>query len=262
MQATLSAETTPTHGAARLRAKWKAGEPTFGLWAAIGSSLTAELGAVTGFDYVCVDLQHGLSDERTMVTMLQATVAAGSTPLVRVAWNEPGLIMRALDLGATGVIVPLVGNRAEAARAVEACRYPPEGTRSYGPSRAQLVVGSTVPAELAAAALCFVMIETREGLERVEEIAGTPGLDGIYVGPSDLSLALGLTPGVGGPALEEAIARVREAAHAHGLIAGMHCASGLAARARAAEGFELVTVGVDSSLFRATIARELSDASS
>src|SRR5205085_1042568 len=117
-------------------------EPTFGLWAAIPASLTAELGAAAGYDYVCIDLQHGLSDEHTMVTMLQATVAAGATPLVRVAWNEPGLIMRALDLGAAGVIVPLVGSREEASRAVQACRYPPEGSRSYGPSRAQLLVGS------------------------------------------------------------------------------------------------------------------------
>ena len=253
---------SPRPGAARLRQKWHAGEPALGLWAAIPTSLTAELGAAAGYDYVCVDLQHGLSDERTMVSMLQATVAAGSTPLVRVAWNEPGLIMRALDLGAAGVIVPLVGGRGEAARAVQACRYPPDGTRSYGPSRAELVIGSSAPVELAAAALCFVMVETRDGLEHVDEIAATPGLDGIYIGPSDLSLALGLVPRVGGPALEEAIQRVREAAHANGLIAGMHCADGKAARARAAEGFELITVAVDSSLFKATIARELETARS
>jgi 4-hydroxy-2-oxoheptanedioate aldolase len=253
---------SPGSGAARLRQKWKAGEPALGLWAAIPTSLTAELGAAAGYDYICVDLQHGLSDEGTMVSMLQATVAAGSTPLVRVAWNEPGLIMRALDLGAAGVIVPLVGCRAEAARAVQACRYPPDGTRSYGPSRAELVIGSSAPAELAAAALCFVMVETRDGLEQVDEIAATPGLDGIYIGPSDLSLALGLVPRAGGPALEEAIQRVREAAHAHGLIAGMHCADGKAARARAAEGFQLITVAVDSSLFKATIARELESARS
>jgi 4-hydroxy-2-oxoheptanedioate aldolase len=227
------------------------------MWAAIPTSLTAELGAAAGYDYVCIDLQHGLSDERTMVSMLQATVAAGSTPLVRVAWNEPGLIMRALDLGAAGVIVPLVGSRAEATRAVQACRYPPDGTRSYGPSRAELVIGSSIPAELASEALCFVMVETRDGLDQVDDIAATPGLDGIYIGPSDLSLALGLVPRVGGPALEEAIERVREAAQAHGLIAGVHCPNGDAARARAAQGFELITVAVDSSLFKATIAREL-----
>jgi 4-hydroxy-2-oxoheptanedioate aldolase len=257
----MTEELTPLLAGRRLRAKWDAGEATLGLWAGIPSSLTAELAATVGYDYVCVDLQHGLSDETTMVSMFQATVAAGSTALARVAWNEPWLIMRALDLGAAGVIVPLVGSGAEAARAVQACKYPPEGGRSYGPIRAELAVGSSAPDELAAAVLCFAMVETREGLERLDEIASTPGLDGIYVGPADLSLALGLTPpAVGSPPLEDAIARVRETAHAHGLIAGMHCAGGHAARARAAEGFELITVGVDSSMFKSTISRELADA--
>lgn len=249
-------------GAARLRARWAAGQPAFGLWTAIPASITAEMAGAAGYDYVCVDLQHGLSDEWTMVSMLQAAVAGGTTPLVRPIWNEPGLIMRALDLGAAGVIVPLVSSRAEAERAVAACRYPPQGTRSYGPSRAELVIGSSAPADLAAAALCFVMIETADGLDQVEEIAGTPGLDGLYIGPSDLSLALGLTPGVGGEALEEAIARIRETAHRHGLIAGMHCRAGEVARTRAAEGFELVTVAVDSSLFRSALAGEISVARS
>ncbi|MBV9165046.1 MAG: hypothetical protein JO342_02730 [Solirubrobacterales bacterium] len=244
-----------------LREKWDAGQPTFGLWAGIPSSLTAELGATSGYDYVCVDLQHGLSDERAMVSMFQATVAAGAVPLSRVAWNEPWLIMRTLDLGAAGVIVPLVGSAADAARAVEACKYPPVGNRSYGPIRAQLLVGSVAPAELAGAVACLVMVETREGLDHVAEIASTPGLDGIYVGPSDLSLALGLPPpSIGHPALEEAIAHVRETCEAHGLIAGMQCANGQAARARAAEGFKMVTVGVDASLFRGAIARELAQA--
>lgn len=245
----------------RLRAKWEAGQPAFGLWAAIASSLTAETAAAAGFDYVCIDLQHGMSDEQTMVSMLQATVAAGSTPLVRVAWNEPWLIMRALDLGAAGVIIPLVGSGEEAVRAVQACNYPPGGSRSYGPIRAELVVGSGAPADLAGKVLCFVMVETRDGLDRLDEIASTPGLDGIYIGPADLALALGLTPGVKGSApLEEAIARVRETCHARGLIAGMHCGGGQAAQVRAAEGFELITVGVDASLFSAKIAAELAAA--
>jgi 4-hydroxy-2-oxoheptanedioate aldolase len=246
--------------AARLRAKWEAGETTFGLWAAINASITVELGAAAGYDYVCIDLQHGLSDEQGMVAMLQGAVAAGATPLVRPMWNEPGLIMRELDLGAAGVIVPLVSSRAEAARAVDACRYPPVGTRSYGPSRAELRVGSSAPEDLAAAALCFVMIETRDGLDHVEEIAATPGLDGLYIGPSDLSLALGLSPGVGGPELEQAIARILEVAHAHELIAGMHCHGGQAARDRAEQGFDMVTVAVDSNLFRAAITQALAEA--
>jgi 4-hydroxy-2-oxoheptanedioate aldolase len=243
-----------------LRAKWDQGQPAFGLWAGIDSSLTAELAAGAGYDYVCVDLQHGMSDERTMVSMFQATAGAGSTPLARLAWSEPWLIMRALDLGAAGVIVPLVGSGAEALRAVQACKYPPDGNRSYGPIRAEHVVGSSSPSELAGSVLCFAMVETRDGLDRLEEIAGTPGLDGIYIGPADLALAIGRTPGAGGDALDEAIALVRETCEAHGLIAGMHCRSGQAAQAYAAQGFKLITVGVDSSMFKSTIARELADA--
>lgn len=258
----MSAEAGDLRGAARLRARWDSGQPAFGLWTAIPASITAEMGGAAGYDYVCIDLQHGLSDDFTMVSMLQAAAAGGTTPLVRPVWSEPGLIMRALDLGAAGVIVPLVNSRAEAERAVAACRYPPQGTRSYGPSRAQMVIGSAAMGDLAAGALCFVMIETADGLDHVDEIAATPGLDGLYIGPSDLSVALGLTPGVGGEELESAIARIRETAHRHGLIAGMHCRNGEAARARAAEGFELVTVAVDFGLLSSALANELSVARS
>jgi 4-hydroxy-2-oxoheptanedioate aldolase len=251
----------------RLRAKFEAGEPAFGLWAGIPSSLTAELAAAAGYDYVCVDLQHGLSDEATMVSMFQATQAAGAAPLARLAWNEPWLIMRALDLGAAGVILPLIDNAEEAAKAVESCRYPPVGKRSYGPIRAELVMGSNTPDELGGDALCFAMIETREGIENLDEIAATPGLDGLYIGPSDLSIALGLAPGgvVADPSrdrpkLAEAIDRIRQVCEAHGLIAGMHCGAGEVASHYAQEGFRLITVGVDTNLFKTMIGRELSAA--
>jgi len=248
----------------RLRAKIEAGEAAFGLWAGIPTSLTAELAGATGYDYVCVDLQHGLSDEATMISMFQATQAAGATPLARLAWNEPWLIMRALDLGAAGVILPLIDNAAEARRAVESCRYPPVGRRSYGPIRAELVMGSAAPDTVGGDALCVAMIETREGLENLEEIAATPGLDGLYIGPSDLSIALGLPPGrlVGEMGedrkpLADAIERIRRACEANGLIGGIHCGSGAAAEQYARQGFRLITVAVDTNLFKATIGREL-----
>ncbi len=248
----------------RLRAKVEAGEPVFGLWAGIPTSVTAEFAGHAGYDYVCVDLQHGLSTEATLVSMFQAAQAGGAVPLARLAWNEPWLIMRALDLGAAGVIVPLIDNAAEAARAVEACRYPPHGKRSYGPVRAELLVGSASPDELGGDALCIAMIETREGLDNLDEIAATPGLDGLYVGPSDLSLALGLPPravavdpGDDRQALADAIERVRDACIANGLIPGMHCAAGQAAARYADSGFRLITVGVDTSWYKAAIRREL-----
>jgi 4-hydroxy-2-oxoheptanedioate aldolase len=248
----------------RLRTKWDADEAAFGLWGSIPSSLTAELAAAAGYDYVCVDLQHGLSDEATMVSMFQASQAAGAAPMARLAWNEPWQIMRALDLGAVGVILPLIDNAAEAAKAVQACRYPPHGRRSYGPVRAEMVFGSASLEDIGAQALCFAMIETREGLENLDEIAATPGLDGLYIGPSDLSIALGLPPravvdGVGEDrqALSDAIERVLEACRANGLIAGMHCGGGSAAQRYASDGFRLITVAVDTNLFKAAIRREL-----
>ena len=251
----------------RLRAKWEAGEPAFGLWASIPSSLTAELAAAAGYDYVCVDLQHGGSTEATMVSMFQAAQAGGAVPLARLAWNEPWLIMRALDLGAAGVILPLIDNADEAVRAVESCRYPPHGRRSYGPIRAQLLVGSAAPDELGEDALCIAMIETRDGLDNLDEIAATPGLDGLYIGPSDLSIALGLPPravtvdpGEDREALANAIERVREACVANGLIPGMHCAAGEAAARYAESGFKLITVGTDTGWYRAALQRELDTA--
>jgi 4-hydroxy-2-oxoheptanedioate aldolase len=248
-------------GRERLDQCWKEDRPAFGLWGSIASTLTAELAAAAGFDYVCVDLQHGSADEDRMVSMFEAIEARGAAPLARVTYNEPWMINRVLDLGAAGVIVPLVSTAEEARRAVSACRYPPHGVRSYGPLRAALTVGSSDPERLAAGALCFVMIETREGLDNVEEIAAIRGLDGIYIGPSDLSLGLGREPGHGGDVLERAITRIREACAGTGVVPGMHCNGGGAeASQRAAAGFRLVTVGVDAALFRARIADELSAA--
>jgi 4-hydroxy-2-oxoheptanedioate aldolase len=248
----------------QLRAKWDGDEAVFGLFAGIPTALTAELEGAAGYDYVCVDLQHGLADEATMISMFQATQAAGAAPLARLAWNEPYLIMRALDLGAVGVILPLIDSAADAARAVEACRYPPQGRRSYGPIRAQMVVGSASMDALAGEVLCFAMIETREGLANLDEIAATPGLDGLYIGPSDLAIALGLPPrgvtnetGEDRPALAEAIERILQACVANDLIAAIHCGSGRAAAHYAGVGFRLITVGVDTHLFRAAISREL-----
>ena len=248
-------------GRDRLDRCWSEDRPAFGLWGSIPSPLTAELAAVAGFDYVCVDLQHGGADEDRMVAMFEALEARGAVPLARVAYNEPWMVNRVLDLGAAGVIVPLVNTAEEARRAVSGCRYPPHGVRSYGPLRAALTVGSADPERLAAGALCFVMVETRHGLENVEAIAATRGLDGIYIGPSDLALGLGREPGHGGDLLERAITRIREACAAAGIVAGMHCNGGGAeAKERAAAGFRLVTVGVDAVLFRARADEELAAA--
>jgi 4-hydroxy-2-oxoheptanedioate aldolase len=168
-----------------LRAALDGERPLIGLWASIPSTLTAEATAAAGADYIVVDQQHGAVEPGALLAMLQAIAAGGAPSMVRVAANDPFVIGHALDVGAHGVIVPMVDDGAAAARAVAACRYAPEGVRSFGALRG----GGE-----GARPLCLVMIETRAGLEAVDEIAATPGLDGIYIGPSDLSLSLGLQP--------------------------------------------------------------------
>src|SRR5215213_5660503 len=145
-----------------LKEIWSEGRAALGLWMTVPGSIGAELLAGAGVDYVCVDQQHGVIDYASMVPMFQAIGAAGAAPITRVVQNDPGLIMQSLDAGALGVIVPLVNDATEAARAVAACRYPPRGIRSYGPVRAAGVIGSRDPEVLAERVLCIVMVETRE----------------------------------------------------------------------------------------------------
>lgn len=240
------------------------GGTVFGMWAGIASSLPAEFAGAMGYDYVCIDQQHAAIDAADMTAMMQGARAGGAAPLVRVAENQPWLIARALDMGALGVIVPMVDDAEAAGRAVAACRYLPEGRRSFGPVRAGLAVGSARTADLGSEPLCMVMIETREGLDNVEAIAQTPGLDGLYVGPSDLALALGLEPGrrLEAPALLEAVEHVRQVCESNGLIAAVHCLNGEDAARVSEQGFSLITVGVDLLFLQAGMASELAAARS
>jgi 4-hydroxy-2-oxoheptanedioate aldolase len=231
-----------------LREQLEAGGPAIGLWASIPSALTAEAAALAGPDYVVADQQHGALDPVTLMAMLTAIAGAGVAPLVRVARNEPFAIGQALDLGAEGVIVPMVESAEEAARAVAACRYAPEGTRSFGALRAG---AGTRP-------LCLVMIETRTGLENAAAIAATPGLDGVYVGPSDLALSLGLQPTIRleHPPVLEALAVVHAACADAGITAGVHCLAAEDVPAQA-ERFAMVTAGGDTLLLQGATAAAL-----
>jgi 4-hydroxy-2-oxoheptanedioate aldolase len=242
-----------------LKAAWDEGRTAFGLWMTVPGSIGAEILAGTGVDYVCVDQQHGVIDYDSMVPMFQAIRAGGTSAITRVLSNDPFLIMKALDAGAWGVIVPLVNNAEDAARAVAACRYPPRGMRSYGPVRAAGLIGSRDPEDLAGEVLCIVMVETREGLEKVEEIAATPALDGIYVGPSDLALSLGLPPTLDIKEAEhaDAVERIRDACRRNGIAAGIHSVSGEWARRHTEAGFDMVTVATDAALLKNAALREV-----
>jgi 4-hydroxy-2-oxoheptanedioate aldolase len=212
-------------------------------------------------DFVCADQQHGLVEPGDLATLFAAIEEGGAAPLTRLAANDPAQIMRSLVHGGRGVIVPLVETGAQAAAAVAACRYPPRGTRSWGPLRAAQVLGSRQPAVLDADPLCIVMVETRDGLDNVDEIAATPGLDAIFVGPSDLALALGLPPSPeAGPEHQAALDAIRAAGARHGVPVGVHCNAGALAARRSAEGFAFVTIGEDHALLARAVAHELAAA--
>jgi 4-hydroxy-2-oxoheptanedioate aldolase len=246
---------TATH----IRAQWKEGRPVFGIWAALACPFAVELMAGPGIGYLCVDQQHGVVDYSDAVNMFMAAHARGVAPITRVPANESWMIGKALDAGAQGVVVPLVNNREEAAAAVSACRYPPRGVRSFGPIRSALVSGARDTATLGDSVLCFVMVETREGLRNIEEIASTPGLDGIYVGPADLALGMGLAPDLDKtePEHAAAIQTILEACRRNRIEAGIQCSSGKSGRSYAEKGFRLVTIAKDSSLLQAAARAEI-----
>nr|WP_272956070.1 aldolase/citrate lyase family protein [Actinopolymorpha rutila] len=233
-----------TEFAARIRRR----ERAIGYWSAMDAPVATERIGRLGYDYVVLDAQHGLIGYSGILNGLMAVDAgAQAVGMVRVEDNHLTPIGRALDAGAAGVIVPLVNTPAEAAGAVSATRYPPVGRRSYGPMRSGLRIGPR-PSEADASTLVFAMIETREGLENVEAICRTPGLDGVYVGPSDLVLGIGGAfpgdPAVSGE-FESALRAVGDAARAAGVAAGIHTHDGEVAAKRLAEGFTFASVASD-----------------
>jgi 4-hydroxy-2-oxoheptanedioate aldolase len=237
----------------RLRQLWQQGQTAFNGWLAIPSSFSAETMAHTGWDTLTVDLQHGLVDYQAMVGMLQAISTTETVPVVRVPWLEPGILMKTLDAGAYGVICPMINNADDAHRLVQYTHYAPMGTRSFGPVRALLYGGSDYPVEANRTIVTFAMIETAKALDNLDSILSVEGLDAIYIGPSDLSLALGCKPTFDDvePPVAQAIDHILARAKAHGLVAGIHNGTPEAALARAAKGFQFVTVASDARLMAA-----------
>ena len=237
----------------RLRELWAAGKPAINGWCSIPGAFSAELMASMGWDSVTIDTQHGVIGYSEMLGMLQAVSTTAAVPLVRVSWNQPGEIMRALDAGAYGVICPMINDAAECAAFVQACRYPPEGFRSSGPTRAIVYGGPDYHAKANGEMLTFAMIETAQGLANVEAIVATPGLDGVYIGPSDLSLAIGGPPGQDSdaPALMAAFDKILTACKAAGVRVGVHTASVAYSQKMIGRGFDFVTAGIDTRYIRA-----------
>jgi 4-hydroxy-2-oxoheptanedioate aldolase len=230
----------------QLRDRWAGGGTGLGAWISLRDPIVAETAASLGFDYVCIDLQHGLNDYDGMANALAAMAGSGATPLVRVPWNEPGIIGRALDAGAAGVIIPMVNSVEEAQRAASACHYWPTGTRSFGPIALGARGGFAGIEAANEQVLCIPMIETREAVEQIDDILEVPGISAVYVGPADLSITYGLRPGMDQSDDEwnAAIAKVVASCVAHEVIAGVHSAAPLAAK-RGEQGFRMITVASD-----------------
>ena len=223
-------------------------KPVVNGWLANPSTASAEAMAHLGWDSLTIDMQHGLVDYTNALPILQTISSTDVTPLARVNWNEPGQIMKILDAGCYGVICPMVSNKLEAEKFVQACMYPPQGYRSFGPIRGLIYGGSDYPEHANDEILKLAMIETKESLEKLDEIMSTPGVDGIYIGPADLSLAIGEKPGFDKPENTKAyseILRILEHAKKNKIFAGIHNGTPEYAKKMIEKGFNFVTTASD-----------------
>ncbi|MBS0404800.1 MAG: 2,4-dihydroxyhept-2-ene-1,7-dioic acid aldolase [Proteobacteria bacterium] len=237
----------------RIRSIWKAGGAVVNGWLAIPSAFSAETMAHQGWDSLTVDLQHGVVDYQAAVTMFTAISTTDTVPVVRVPWNEPGILGKVLDAGAYAVICPMVNTRADAEQLVAATRYPPLGSRSMGPIRAALYAGADYAKHANDTVVVLGQVETQQSLDNLDAILSVEGLDGVYIGPADLSISLGCAPTFDDvePPVAQAIEHVLARAKALGKVAAIHNGTPEAARKRIAMGFQFVTIGSDAKLMAA-----------
>jgi 4-hydroxy-2-oxoheptanedioate aldolase len=243
----------------RLKAMWARGEAVVNGWLAIPAGFSAEVMAHQGFDSLTIDMQHGIVDYQTAVSMLQGISTTGVMPLARVPWNDPGTIMKILDAGAYGVICPMINTRAQAEALVAACKYPPRGYRSFGPARASIYAGADYAEHANENLIVMPMIETAEALKNLDAILSTPGVDAIYVGPADLSLALGCRPRLDqtDEPVVEAQKQIVDACKRHNVVAGIHNATAAYSLQMIELGYRFVTLASDTRHLAAKAAEEV-----
>jgi 4-hydroxy-2-oxoheptanedioate aldolase len=242
-----------------LKAHFADGGTAVNGWCAIPSPVTAEIVGRAGFDMVTVDLQHGLIDYQMALTMCQVLQGLPAPVLCRVPWNEPGIIMKCLDAGFTGLICPMINSAEDARRLVEASRYAPLGCRSFGPTRANLVHGTAYARSANEKVLLLAMIETREALSNLDAILEVDGIDGVYVGPSDLGLSLGHEPTLEptAPEVIEAIAQIAARTRAAGRVAGVHTGSSAMLGTMLNQGFHFASLLTDARIFTNALSSSL-----
>jgi 4-hydroxy-2-oxoheptanedioate aldolase len=241
-----------------LKTAWRNDETVIGLWLGSGDPAAIEQLGTVGYDYLCLDLQHGLVDYTDVVPALQAQRTSNAIPIARAPWNEPGIIGKLLDAGMMGVVIPMVNTVAEAEQAVASCRYAPAGSRSFGPIRSARVLGPGYFDEANDQIACIPMIETATALENLDDIVKVEGIDAIYVGPSDLSISLGLPPGPDNDAavFTDAISHILSACQASGIAPGIHSIPPLV-QTRIEQGFKMVTASSDGAALTAGAAAHL-----
>ena len=242
-----------------LRSRIEGSEQLLGGWCTLPTSFAAELVASSGVDYAVIDLQHGLTGYSDLVSMLQAISLAGAVPLVRIPFGDYGMAQRALDAGAMGVVFPMVNTPELARTAVDCCRYPPLGERSFGPIRSKFNLG-TDPAWVNSQILCLVQIETRQSMSSLDSILAVEGVDGVYVGPADLALSHGLAVGKPSIELDELLRRIHEACVGHGKIPAIHTTSGADCLEKIALGYRMCSIGSDSVWLHAAYPEEVAKA--
>jgi len=238
-----------------IRVKLAEGGSIFGTWIGLANTISAEIIGQAGYDFVISDTQHGGISPGDLLPLLQVFDFKNTPALVRVNWTDPAQIMRALDLGAAGVVVPMVSNARQARIAAEAVRYPPGGIRSFGQVRSYYSSEGAV-----ADPICLVMVETAEAMENLDAIASTPGVDGILVGPVDLALSLGLGPAlVMPPEVFIAMDRVVAACRRHNIISASASLGLGNARELMNRGVQMIVNGADSLFIRAGAAADIKE---
>jgi len=228
----------------------------YGAWVSIEAPICTEIMSGLGYDYLVFDTEHSPLDILTVQTLMQAMREMGTTPIVRVWWNDIVAIKRALDIGAHGILVPWVNNREEAVSAVKATRYAPEGLRGCGPRRANLFdpdYYETVDEEITV--IC--QIETADAIENIDDIVSVDGVDATYIGPADLAASLGHLGHMEHPEVQKAIDRILEATQAAGKKAGIHIAAGKTIEYRMQQGFDLITIGSDIDYLKEAIIEQM-----
>lgn len=243
----------------QLRKGLEAGRKFVNGFCSIPSPIVAELLARQGFDSLTIDLQHGLIDYQTSVTMLQAVAAAGIPSICRVPWNDPIPVMKALDAGFEAIICPMINSRVEAENFASYARYAPRGIRSFGPTRSVNVFGPSYGKAANDQVVTFAMIETAAALNNLEDILAVAEIDGIYIGPADLALSLGFAPSivVTEQKVIEAIEHIRAETKRNNKFAGIHCSDGATASQMLDRGFDLATASSDIRIFVGAAQEEL-----